>query len=322
MAKWVWAEEVGMSRGGAAVVFPGQGSLQRSAVDAGALRSAFLDVTSEMGLTSEMLKALRNRSLATSGQVSLFVLAASVAHYRVLRGEGLAPAVLLGHGFGELSALVCAGALTLKQAAGIVGHRTAALEGSRAIGSMMVARTSKRAAGRLLDVVGRETIGIAAENGPVEVVISGAPPAMAAFEVLARSRGIALERLAAPWPLHCRPLMFRAAAQFTERLVPLTSQPIQTPVFSPILGRHYRDSDNLGECLGLHLTLPVRFSGAVRHLSSSEGLRTFLVCGPLTGLDRAVQEITRPANPSRAAFHDWYAHDMEERSGDLAVLAS
>jgi acyl transferase domain-containing protein len=311
-----------MSRGGAAVVFPGQGALQRSAFESGALRAAFLDVAAEMSGPVEFAGFLRKGSIATPEQVPLFVLAASVAHYRVLRDGKLDPVVLVGHGFGELAALVCAGALTPKQGADIVLHRNTALERAGATGSMVVARTSKRAARRLVELVGGESIGVAADNAPAEVVVSGADSEIGAFAAHARHRGVAVERLAAPWPLHCRPLMFRAAGQLAQRLRGLSSHPLATPVFSPILGRRYRDSDDLAECLALHLTLPVRFAGAIRHLWSSDGLRTFLVCGPLSGLDRSVQEITRPASGPGAGFPGWHGNEAEEPSGDLAALAS
>jgi [acyl-carrier-protein] S-malonyltransferase len=73
----------------------------------------------------------------------------------------------------------------------------------------------------------------------------------------------------------------------------VTSKPPHTPVFSPILGRFYRDSDDLAECLALQLMLPVRFAEAVRQLSS-EGIRTFTVCGPLRGLEECLEEIGCP----------------------------
>jgi acyl transferase domain-containing protein len=279
-----------MARDRAAVVFPGQGSLQPKPFRTGALRSSFSQVADEIG-------APGNYSCTTPESLSLFVFAAAVAHYRALQDQGLRPAALVGHGFGEIIALVCGGALSIAQGVEIVGHRTAALEQSRREASgMVVVRTSRPMADRLVDAAGHERVAVAAENSPEHVVISGSREGVDAVMALARERGIRVSRLTARWPLHCGPTMRQASRAFARQLRDVTSKPPHTPVFSPILGRFYRDDDNLAECLSVQLTLPVRFVDAVQQLSS-EGVQSFTVCGSLRGLEECLEEIDRHIPP-------------------------
>ena len=91
-----------MGRDRSAVVFPGQGVSHPWPFRNGALRSSFSQVTGEIGEAG-------NYSCTTPESLSLFVFAAAVAHYRALRDQGVRPAALVGHGFGEIIALVCGG---------------------------------------------------------------------------------------------------------------------------------------------------------------------------------------------------------------------
>jgi acyl transferase domain-containing protein len=101
-----------MYRGDSAIVFAGQGTLQPA------------------GLKEVAGTDLRDapRALDTKGRIEAFLLGASLAHYRALRAEGARPAAFVGHSFGELSALVSAGAFTLEQAAEIALRRSAVLD--------------------------------------------------------------------------------------------------------------------------------------------------------------------------------------------------
>jgi acyl transferase domain-containing protein len=235
-----------------------------------------------------------NYSCTNPHGLSLFVFAAGIAGYRALRDEGVRPEALVGHGFGEIIALVCGGALSVAEGVEIVGHRTATLERWRTEdGGMVIAHTSLPMAHRLVEAAGHDRVAVAAENSPEHVVISGSRAGVDAVVTLARARGIRVSRLTARWPLHCRPTMRRAATAFAGQLHDVTSKRPHTPVFSPILGRFYNDSDDLAECLSLQLMLPVRFADAVRQLSS-QGIETFTVCGPLRGLEECLAEIGRP----------------------------
>ena len=111
-----------MNQSESAVVFPGQGALRVSSFTAGQMGAPFRHVLEEMGPVDV--------SRRTPDGVALLVFAASVAHYRVLHTRGLRASVIIGHGFGELVALVCAGAFTVRQGAEIESATPGSAQGT------------------------------------------------------------------------------------------------------------------------------------------------------------------------------------------------
>lgn len=304
------------------MTFPGQGSLHRAPFKTGALRARMREVVREIGAADYVTGALCDGLLPTPERLSLFVFAASVAHYRVLQSLGVRPGALMGHGFGEIVALVCGGGFSAAQGAAIVLHRAAALERCcDQAGRMVVARTTRATAGRLVDSVGRDRVAVAAENSRTEIVLSGTRSGLDALLALARKEAIAWRDLSAPWPLHCHRAMRHPAADLVGRLRHLATGRLHTPVFSPILARYYRDSDNLVECLSLHLTAPVRFADAFDKLWS-EGFRTFLTCGPLRGLDRSIADLIRGGSAAAAVPAETSTDGLLERPVECQALAS
>src|SRR5262245_59202614 len=127
-----------MSRRGAVVVFPGQGLLDQSPYAEGDLRAQYAAVADEMGESRDRAASLCDRPLITHEALSLFIYAASIAHYRSLQALGLQPAALVGHGFGEIIALVCGGAFDVAQGADLVLQRSEALRCTAAEPGRMV----------------------------------------------------------------------------------------------------------------------------------------------------------------------------------------
>jgi len=293
-----------MTRTRSAVVFPGQGTLQGSTFRTGALRADFRRVLEEIkpagerladwGRSGDVAELLLEQAPSTPGSVALFVFAASVANYRALVAQGERPLVLVGHGFGEIAALTCSGALDVDQGAEIVWRRTAVLDRwQTGPAGMLAAATTAAAAERLVERAGRHRTAVAAENSPTDVVISGTRQGIDSVRGLARNQRIAVHPLKARWALHCAPAMLGAATALAAELRWIRMQQPEVAVYSPILGRYYSRHDTLPECVVRHLTERVRFADAVRALSVA-GVEAFVQCGPLSGLARAVGEtVTR-----------------------------
>jgi acyl transferase domain-containing protein len=267
------------------ILFPGQGILQGSMFRGGTLRARYLQVLDE--------------AAGAGDSVEGFVLAASVAHYRELVAREGLPAAIVGHGFGELVALVCAGAFTVSQGAEIARQRGSVLDQYQSEpGSMLSVATTSALAERLVGLAGASRTAIAAENAPTEIVISGTLPGIAAVRDRTRAEGIADAPLKARWALHCQQTL-PAAVELRKRLMGFSARPLRVPVFSPTLRRYYRPTDDLAESLARQLILRVMFADAVRSLVA-DGARRFVECGPLHGLARSVHEV----RAERPADHD------------------
>src|SRR3954454_15844177 len=130
-----------------------------------------------------------------------------------------------GHSLGEYAALVAAGALQFDDAVLLVAQRAAAMAdaGERSPGSMVALLGGEDHAVRAL--AQRLGLTVANDNAPGQLVLSGAPDAVAQAEELARDEtGARAPRLDGSAAFHS-PLMQPAAARLTEALARVEIRP-------------------------------------------------------------------------------------------------
>lgn len=219
--------------------------------------------------------------------LQLALYASNLSVHRVLVDDGVRPAVLIGHSLGEIAALVAAGGFTVSDGARIVVERNRSLHAVPQPGGMTALDIDVQRTRALVDLIDVDELVVAAENAPRQTIISGPLPALETAEAVAASIGLTARRLRSPYAFHS-PGLATAAAQLTAAIGGM-QRTLQALVYSPILGRAYTDGDDLAVMLGRHLTLPVRFLGALRRLHA-RGAQLFVECGAratLTGLVRA-----------------------------------
>jgi acyl transferase domain-containing protein len=215
--------------------------------------------------------------------------AVSVALFEVFRARGATPSVLIGHSLGEVGALVCSGALTLDEGTRILSHRITVLrENDTSGGRMLALACDRERAEQILALLPTSDAVVAVANGPSQTGVSGPADALSRVARIAEAIGVPATRLRAPHPFH-NPLLAAAGRVFAERVRGHRSHGFRTPVFSPILGRYYREQDDLGELLAAHLVAPVEFGAAVDRAHDA-GARIWVEFGAgrvLTNLVRA-----------------------------------
>ncbi len=290
---------------GVAVLFPGQGAFSGAALKDVASEYpqiaetlTRLDAVAEDRLGVSLNETLLGESAPNIDELmkrspdvlQLAIYATSIGLYRILEAYGFQPTMLIGHSLGEISAMVCARAFSDSEGAEIVCHRVEALralgEGS---GHMLALGTDANRARQMLELLDVRNSAIAVENEERQTVVSGDEKEMAAVAELAKVLQIPVVRLYSPYPFHS-PVVAPITADFAGRLSTLGQQPMTVPVYSPILGRYYNDSDRLTEHLPEHLTHPVRFAEAIR-TAHGEGVRTFVECGALDTLSKIVTRV-------------------------------
>jgi acyl transferase domain-containing protein len=271
-----------------AVLFPGQG-----VVDIAALR-VYLENTSEtllmladiddatrpFGRPSVMRALGSGRRDGVSFDLMLF--AASLAAYRRLERQGLVPRALVGHGFGEIAALVTAGALSIGAGAEIVARRAAALASVKRRSAMAALQISPAHLETFLRLLNSPGVSVAAENSPTESVIVGPPVGIAAAEDMSRLFRIPFHRLKTVSGPH-QSGMQQVKASLVRELSHITVRTPHVPVYSPLRGRFYRSDDDVVACIAEQLAEPLRFANAVAQLVAA-GVTLFVECGPLRGL--------------------------------------
>jgi [acyl-carrier-protein] S-malonyltransferase len=239
------------------------------------------------------------------------VLTTSIAALRVLEERadrqhpGMnRPAYVAGHSMGEFSALVAAGGLSFEDGLRVVRERgrLMKLAGNHSPGGMAAVLGLEIDRLERICTAAREQsgeyVGIANDNCPGQLVISGALAPLAQAMELAQEQGAKrVVRLAVSIAAHS-PLMARTAAEFRRFL---DAVPFRDPIVPPVLNataRPLTDLDAIRDALGRQLTSPLRWTDSVRWMIG-QGITRFIEVGPkevLTGLlrrtDRTVERLT------------------------------
>jgi acyl transferase domain-containing protein len=295
-----------------ALIFPGQGAFY-----AGVLRQArFIYLAVERVLSIIEAVALRRLGRSLIGAMwdessnaeyllksqpdllQLGIFAVSVAVHEILKTEGVEADVLMGHSFGEITALTCAGVYTIAQGAEIVCDRVESLAAAAPQdGCMAAVSASPKDVRILLDewvaqypvLPVASMLTLAVENHDKQTVVSGSQYQVNAFIGYCTARNLLAQRLRSPYGFH-HPALAPVVTIFAARLAGYSPSPLLRPVYSPILGRYYCDDDAFGDCLAGHLVLPVAFSSGIRFLQT-EGVTHYIECGALDALSKIVVRV-------------------------------
>jgi len=233
------------------------------------------------------------------------VFTTSIAALRAMQERDVGgPAYVAGHSMGELSALVAAGALSFEDGLQLVRERGRLMQqaGGRNPGGMAALLGLEREqVARICTTVREESgehVGIANENCPGQIVISGTRDALAQAMERARAQGAKrVIRLDVSIAAHS-PLMAEAATEFRHLLDAVPFREPSTPIVLNATARPLTAPQAICEALGRQLTSPVRWDDSVRWMIE-HGVTCFTEVGPkevLTGLlrriDRRVERST------------------------------
>ncbi|MGD2103826.1 MAG: ACP S-malonyltransferase [Anaerolineae bacterium] len=290
-----------------AYLFPGQGSQYVGmgydlADNYPSARDVFAQADRVLGvLLSELCYDGPAEALNDTVNTQPAILAASVAALRVLEGNGLeAPAYVAGHSMGELSALVASGALSFEAGLNLVRERGRLMKeaGERNPGGMAAVLGLGRE--ELEDVcaeVREKTgayVGVANDNCPGQIVISGATTALKLAMVAAQERGAKRAiRLAVSIAAHS-PLMAEAAEVFRQRLDETPLREPKVPIIANAIARPLSAPDDIREALAQQLTCPVRWTESMEW-ALSQGVECFVEVGPKNVLTNLLRRIDRSA---------------------------
>jgi [acyl-carrier-protein] S-malonyltransferase len=286
-----------------AFVFPGQGSqsvgmLAELSERHGLIRDAFQEASDGAGVDLWALsQGGPEEQLNRTEFTQPALLAAGVAVWRLWQSQGGAmPVVLAGHSLGEYSALVAAGALSLREAAHLVRIRgqlmqDAAPAGSGAMAAVLgVDDDIVRAACE--EASGSEVVVPANFNSPGQVVIGGHVAAVERASALLTERGARkVARLAVSVPSHT-PLMRDAANRLAETMHGLDWREPSIPVVQNVDAEVHDGIQAIRDALVRQLYLPVRWTDCVQALAA-RGVTRAVECGPgkvLGGLNKRIEK--------------------------------
>jgi len=286
-----------------AFVFPGQGSqsvgmLAELAAAHPEVKATFEEASQGAGFDLWSLAAQGPEDqLNRTEHTQPALLAASVAVWRVWQKLGGAqPSQLSGHSLGEYSALVCANAMSLHDAASLVAERGRLMQAAvpSGVGAMaaILGGDDAQIAAVCEAVAQGQVVSPANFNSPGQLVIAG--NAEAVDRALARLAELGVKKaikLAVSVPSHCA-LMRDAADRLGERMASIQWQAPSIPVVQNADATTYATVDDICTALQRQLYLPVRWTQCVQTLASG-GATRIAECGPgkvLTGLIKRIDK--------------------------------
>ncbi|MEU0108139.1 beta-ketoacyl synthase N-terminal-like domain-containing protein [Streptomyces sp. NPDC006251] len=235
-------------------------------------------------------------ALARTEYAQPAIFATEYALARLWRSLGVEPDYLAGHSVGEFVAATLAGVFAVEDALTLLGTRARLMQGLPPGGVMYAVRVSEERALAALAPYADE-VALAAVNGPGEVVLSGAAPAVAkAVDELAQT-GVVAQQIRTSHAFHS-PLMdpvleeFRAAAEGVRMRAP--QHPVVSSLTGQLIGRRMATPDYWVE----QLRGTVRYADTIATLSH-EGCTAGIEVGPDAVLAPLARRATRRESAKR-----------------------
>ena len=286
-----------------ALVFPGQGSqsvgmLAELSELHPSVKATFEEASDGAGVDLWALSQggpdeMLNRTEYTQPAL----LAAGIAVWRLWQAQGgMPPSVLAGHSLGEYTALVAAGALSLKDGAHLVRIRgqlmqEAAPPGVGAMAAVLGADDAVVEAA-CVEASGAQVVVPANYNSPGQIVIGGDAAAVDRALSLLQAQGVRKAvKLAVSVPSHT-PLMREAANRLAQAMAGMAWSQPALPVVQNVDAAVHASLDDIRDALVRQLYLPVQWTACVQALAA-RGVGRVGECGPgkvLAGLAKRIDK--------------------------------
>ncbi len=274
-----------------AFVFPGQGSQSVGMLDAWgdhpAVRATLAEASEALGEDVAALIAQGPKEqLDLTTNTQPVMLTAGVAAWRAWQADtGLVPAAVAGHSLGEYTALVAAGALTLKDALPLVRFRAQAMQDAVPVGTggmaAILGLDAEAVKAGCLEAakLSGEAVEAVNFNDPKQTVIAGTKAGVEkACEVLKAAGAKRALPLPVSAPFHSS-LMKPAAERLREKLAATPFAVPAIPVINNIDVAVAADADAIRDALYRQAFGPVRWVETIQALKA-RGLTHVIECGP------------------------------------------
>ena len=286
------------------IVFPGQGSqtvgmLSDVAKEFPEVEKTYAIASQVLGYDlGELIQQGPAEELDKTIHTQPALLAASYAVWQIIQNRSknlFKPSLLAGHSLGEYTALVCANALSFKDAIKLVAARGQYMQDAVPAGVGALA-----AIVGLEDSVVREickTVLTQSEvltpanfNSIGQVVIAGHKSAVLRALVLAKEKGARLAKLLpVSVPSHCI-LMNPAAERLAKLLAEIPIESPKLPVLNNVDVTIYQNANEIRDGLVRQLFMPVRWVEIIQYFAG-QGVTEIIECGPgkiLAGLIKRI----------------------------------
>ena len=228
-------------------------------------------------LIAEMARPESESRIALTEIAQPMLFALQVGLTKVLAGQGIVPAAVLGHSVGEAAAAWASGALTLEQATHVIFHRSREQAKTAGQGSMAaLGASAEDTLAAMSDIPG--WLELAATNSPQSVTVAGDPVALETLVQKMTSAGKFARVLPLNYPFHTK-AMDPIRAGLLHSLSDLAPSATAIPFVSTVDGIPVAGTELDADYWFRNVREPVQFAQAVSHLLEQE-VRIFLEIGP------------------------------------------
>ncbi len=281
-----------------AFAFPGQGSQYT-----GMLKSLVEDFPPARETCRELDEVLAKLRLPSFAELAwqeenpldsdvwrtqLSLLVANTLAYSAVRELGLKPDCVFGHSFGELAALVAAGAWSFEEAVLATRARCESIDNCTQNPGVLV---STSAPADVIETLCRQIsdLAISHQNAPDQTVAGGTEDAVSRLADAVIQRGFQAKILDVPAAFHTW-LMEPVKKPFGAALEQIAISPPKVPVLSSVTNRYVADPWDIRENLVIQMTKPVEYVALAERLVA-DGVNLIVEVGPrqvLTGLHNRI----------------------------------
>jgi enediyne polyketide synthase len=231
------------------------------------------------GASGRVVVLFPGRADSTAHSVQLAI---SLESLRTLDLLGIRPAVGVGYGLAEITALVWAGCLPAAEAARLVAQRGQVLRACSCGPSAMARVTADADLTRAL--CGPDRLHIAAYEGPRTHVLAGSTMGIRELARRAATLATPAEVLGGTIAMHS-PAMARCVAPLRSVFSATQAAAPQRRVISTITGQLITADDDIADLLARQVAMPVLFAQAMTQ--AAQGADLIVVAGPDAGLAAA-----------------------------------
>jgi [acyl-carrier-protein] S-malonyltransferase len=261
-----------------ALLFPGQGSQRVGmgrdlALEDRVARQTYDEADDVLGFSlSALCFGGPEDELTLTRNTQPAILTTSIAVFRALRERGLSFDIVAGHSLGEWSALVAAGALSLRDAVRLTHLRGSFMQdavpaGEGAMAAVMGLDLAAVQAACARATQPGEPVEAANINGAGQIVISGHAAAIDRALPEAKAAGAKRAvRLAVSAPFHCS-LMKPAAEQLAAALAAVVISAPSVPVVANVTAEPTQDPVRIKALLIEQVTAPVQWEASIQAIA-------------------------------------------------------
>lgn len=229
------------------------------------------------------------------------ILTASIAAYKALSLNGVAPYVMAGHSLGEYSALVAAGVISFKDAAMLTEKRGTFMQEAVPAGKGLMAAVIGLDRRKIDDIclsVESGYVSPANYNSPGQIVIAGEKNAVEDAMKLAKNAGAKRAlALAVSVPSHCT-LMVEASNRLAVLLDTIEIKAPEVPIVNNADAVFLTNIERIRASLVNQLNGPLLWEDSIRNIVDT-GIDAFIEVGPgkvLSGLIKRIAPSVRLYN--------------------------